>query len=259
MQHRCTGSYPGQCVYNDLDKKEQFCIDGSDKNAPAPDMGRTCPKEGQLRCLSKMKFWDVRISEKNSKIPSEYEYAYEYPASVTEGSPAEGSGLTNVNLPDYVYDYKEEPVAAPVLKHKFICIEEPSMCDGTPQCEYGEDEDEEICAERKRDGRQLQDANFACSFPTYIIPKGIKMTESDEESFLDVSTTDAIRAEIDLSNETTFWRLSTMYAIRCDGEPQCIFGEDERDCLIIKETLKYAVREYFMCFLVKTHLFSFQR
>ena len=253
MQHRCTGSYPGQCVYNDLDKKEQFCKDGSDKNAPAPEMVQTCPREGQLRCLSKMTFWDVRISGKNGKITAEYEYVYEYPASVTESSM-----ITNVNQPDYMYDYKVEPAAAPVFKHKFICIEEASMCDGTPQCEYGEDEDEEMCAERKGDGHQLQDTNFACLFPTYIIPKGIKIEESDEERFLDVSTTDAIRSEIDLSNETTFWRLSTMYAIRCDGEPQCILGEDERDCLIIKETLKYAVREYFRCSLVKTNPFSFQ-
>ena len=267
MQHRCTGSYPGQCVYNDLDKKEQFCKDGSDRNDPAPETGKHCPKKGQLRCLSKMKFWDVRISGKNSKIPAEYEYVYEYPTSVTEGSPAEENGpeeagssskITNGNPPDYVYDYKEEPVAPPVLKHKFICIEEASMCDGTPQCEYGEDEDEDMCEETKRDSQQRQDVNFACSFPTYIIPKGIKIKESDEESFLNVSTTDAIRSTIDLSNETTFWRLSTMYAIRCDGEPQCIFGEDERDCLIINETLKYAVRKYLISCLVKSHLFSFQ-
>ena len=301
MQHRCTGNYPGQCVYNDFDEKEQVCKDKSDTNVPAPAIGKKCPKTGQLRCLSRMKFWDIRIKDKNSKITDEYmyeyptgengnptEYVYMYPDGSDSGPVEHGSGSGsgpeerssgsgpedlgsgNKITDEYEYTYmyptdgdepadNDEPAPPPFLKHKFICIEEASMCDGTPQCEYGEDEDEAMCAERKQQHRDATE-NFACPSPAYIIPKGIKIGESDEERFLYVSTTAKIRAGVKLSNESTFWRLTSMWGIRCDGERQCINGEDELDCLIIKETLKYALREYFTCCLVRTNtnLFSFQ-
>ena len=91
-----------------------------------------------------------------------------------------------------------------------ICVEEnsPSKCDRHPQCEDGEDEFG--CEkEYERKGFFKETETFRCNL-TYTFPN---------------------------------WTLYTHRAFRCDGDPTCPYGEDEEDCQILTETIKFIIRK----------------
>ena len=121
---------------------------------------------------------------------------------------------------DYNYDYaKENPVYYEGFdfardcgdEETDICVEESSTsrCNLHPQCEDGEDEMD--CEEEYiRKGIFRPTETFECNFPSYTFAN---------------------------------WTIKTHRAIRCDGKATCPNGEDEKDCKILKETIKYVIRK----------------
>ena len=119
------------------------------------------------------------------------------------------------NYPDY---YPDLDFDSECQETDIICIEKnsTSRCDLHPQCEHGEDEIK--CEEEylKR-GIFNPTQTFVCDFPSHTISNS--------------------------SNSSSNWTIYTHRAIRCDGDATCPRGEDEKNCQILAETVKYIIRK----------------
>ena len=92
-----------------------------------------------------------------------------------------------------------------------------SRCDLHPQCVHGEDE-----AGCEAEGEYLSKGIF---HPT----ETFNCTSSHNYTIF--------------NTDNTSWTIFTYRAIRCDGTPTCPNGEDEKECNILAETVKYAIRK----------------
>ena len=116
--------------------------------------------------------------------------------------------------PQYYQDFDYQSDCADLTD--MICIERnsTSKCDLHPQCLHGEDEigckDDYV-----RKGIFKPSETFECDDPNYLI--------------------------INLDNSN--WTIKTQRAFRCDGRATCPNGEDEENCKILAETIKYILRE----------------
>ena len=97
-----------------------------------------------------------------------------------------------------------------------ICIEKnsTSKCDLHPQCVDGEDE-KDCEKEYIRKGFFLETETFMCDYPNHTF--------------------------VNIDNST--WTLKILRAIRCDGDSTCPNGEDEKNCKILAETIRYIIRK----------------
>ena len=97
-----------------------------------------------------------------------------------------------------------------------------SRCDLHPQCVHGEDE-----AGCEAEGEYLSKGIF---HPT----ETFNCTSSHNYTIFNI--------------DNTSWTIFTYRAIRCDGTPTCPNGEDEKECNILAETVKYAIRKLQLLF-----------
>ena len=98
-----------------------------------------------------------------------------------------------------------------------VCLDMKLKCDLHPQCQGGEDEDEDKCKQAYLDkGFFQRDETFICPYP-----------------FHEVTLPDGMVK-----------KLKTHRAIRCNANPECWGGEDEKGCNVIEAIAQYVIRKF---------------